>query len=150
MAQQIRTATDTGSSGDLVFFLFDLLHLDGIDTRPLPLLDGKAKLAELLIGVIAFGVALYFYASQQSLPCLRAKLLTLLRRAFTGLAAFLSIRRRGQRHRWRSAIGLRDHIAAERQLCHRLTRLDRARHQQCSKGHIHRHLRPPSMCHCAG
>ena len=104
----------------------------------------------LLIGVIAFGVALYFYTSQQSLPCLRAKLLTLLRRAFTGLAAFLSIRRRGQRHRWRSAMWLRDHIAAERQLRRRLTCLDRARHQQCGKSHIDRHLRPPSMCLRAG
>jgi hypothetical protein len=36
MAQQIRTATDTGSSGDPVFFLFDLLHLDGMDTRAAP------------------------------------------------------------------------------------------------------------------
>jgi bifunctional non-homologous end joining protein LigD len=44
----MQAATDTGSSGDLVFFLFDLLHLDGADTRPLPLLDRKAKLAELL------------------------------------------------------------------------------------------------------
>jgi bifunctional non-homologous end joining protein LigD len=45
---RMQAATDTGRSGDLVFFLFDLLHLDGVDLRPLPLLDRKAKLAELL------------------------------------------------------------------------------------------------------
>jgi bifunctional non-homologous end joining protein LigD len=46
----MQAATDTGRTGDLVFFAFDLLHLDGTDTRPLPLLDRKAKLAELLKG----------------------------------------------------------------------------------------------------
>jgi bifunctional non-homologous end joining protein LigD len=46
----MQAATDTGRSGDLVFFLFDLMHLDGIDTRPLPLLDRKARFAELLKG----------------------------------------------------------------------------------------------------
>jgi bifunctional non-homologous end joining protein LigD len=46
----MQAATDTGRSGDLVFFLFDLLHLDGVDARPLPLTDRKAKLAGLLEG----------------------------------------------------------------------------------------------------
>jgi bifunctional non-homologous end joining protein LigD len=46
----MQAATDTGRSGDLVFFLFDLLHLDGVDLRPLPLTDRKAKLAGLLKG----------------------------------------------------------------------------------------------------
>ena len=32
----------------LVFFAFDLLHLDGEDLRPLPLLERKARLAELI------------------------------------------------------------------------------------------------------
>ena len=36
------------SSGDLVFFLFDLLHLDGVDTRPLPLVERKERLQALL------------------------------------------------------------------------------------------------------
>jgi bifunctional non-homologous end joining protein LigD len=46
----MQAATDTGRSGDLVFFLFDLLHLDGVDRRPPPLTDRKARLAELLKG----------------------------------------------------------------------------------------------------
>jgi bifunctional non-homologous end joining protein LigD len=46
----MQAATDTGSSGDLVFFAFDLLHLDGVDTGPLPVIERKAKLASLLKG----------------------------------------------------------------------------------------------------
>jgi bifunctional non-homologous end joining protein LigD len=34
--------------GDLAFILFDLLHLDGYDLRPLPLLERKARLLNLL------------------------------------------------------------------------------------------------------
>jgi ATP-dependent DNA ligase len=47
---EMQAATDAGSSGGLVFFLFDLLHLDGLDTRPLALLERKAKLQALLAG----------------------------------------------------------------------------------------------------
>ena len=34
--------------GPLVFYLFDLLHRDGWDLRPCPLVERKAALAELL------------------------------------------------------------------------------------------------------
>jgi DNA ligase D-like protein (predicted ligase) len=44
----IQTATDAGKSDALVFFLFDLLHLDGQTISPAPLLDRKARLQELL------------------------------------------------------------------------------------------------------
>jgi DNA ligase D-like protein (predicted ligase) len=43
----IQTATDTGE-GSLVFFLFDLLFLDGENLMSLPLVDRKARLASLL------------------------------------------------------------------------------------------------------
>jgi DNA ligase D-like protein (predicted ligase) len=43
----IQNATDTGQ-GALVFFLFDLLHLDGENLMALPLVDRKARLASLL------------------------------------------------------------------------------------------------------
>jgi bifunctional non-homologous end joining protein LigD len=45
----IQNATDTGE-GSLVFFLFDLLHLDGENLMALPLVDRKARLASLLNG----------------------------------------------------------------------------------------------------
>src|SRR5689334_5899810 len=45
----IQNATDTGQ-GSLVFFLFDLLHLDGENLTALPLVDRKARLASLLNG----------------------------------------------------------------------------------------------------
>jgi hypothetical protein len=45
----IQNATDTGE-GSLVFFLFDLLHLDGEDITSLPLVERKARLASLLNG----------------------------------------------------------------------------------------------------
>jgi ATP-dependent DNA ligase len=43
----IQNATDTGE-GSLVFFLFDLLHLDGENLMDLPLVDRKTRLASLL------------------------------------------------------------------------------------------------------
>jgi DNA ligase D-like protein (predicted ligase) len=43
----IQNATDTGE-GSLVFFLFDLLFLDGENLMALPLVDRKAQLASLL------------------------------------------------------------------------------------------------------
>jgi hypothetical protein len=45
----IQNATDTGE-GSLIFFLFDLLHLDGENLMALPLMDRKARLASLLNG----------------------------------------------------------------------------------------------------
>src|ERR1700758_1303170 len=45
----IQNATDTGE-GSLVFFLFDLLFLDGENLTALPLVDRKARLASLLKG----------------------------------------------------------------------------------------------------
>ena len=45
----IQNATDTGE-GSLVFFLFDLLHLDGENLTALPLVDRKTRLASLLHG----------------------------------------------------------------------------------------------------
>src|SRR6266403_1911938 len=46
----IQNATDTGE-GSLVFFLFDLLHLDGENLTDLPLVERKTRLASLLNGV---------------------------------------------------------------------------------------------------
>jgi bifunctional non-homologous end joining protein LigD len=46
----IQNATDT-DEGSLVFFLFDLLFLDGDNLMSLPLVDRKARLASLLNGV---------------------------------------------------------------------------------------------------
>ncbi len=40
-----------GRSADMLFYLFDLLHLDGFDLRAAPLLDSKRVLKELLSGV---------------------------------------------------------------------------------------------------
>jgi DNA ligase D-like protein (predicted ligase) len=45
----IQNATDTGE-GSLVFFLFDLLFLDGEDLTALPVVERKARLASLLKG----------------------------------------------------------------------------------------------------
>jgi bifunctional non-homologous end joining protein LigD len=45
----IQNATDTGG-GSLVFFLFDLLFLDGENLMVLPLVDRKARLESLLKG----------------------------------------------------------------------------------------------------
>jgi ATP-dependent DNA ligase len=43
----IQNASDTGG-GALIFFLFDLLHLDGENLTALPLIDRKAQLESLL------------------------------------------------------------------------------------------------------
>jgi ATP-dependent DNA ligase len=45
----IQNATDT-DQGSLVFFLFDLLFLDGEDIRDRPLVDRKARLEAFLVG----------------------------------------------------------------------------------------------------
>jgi len=44
----IQLASDSGNAAALVFFLFDLLHLDGEDLCPRPLIERKARLAALL------------------------------------------------------------------------------------------------------
>jgi DNA ligase D-like protein (predicted ligase) len=44
----IQLASDSGNAAALVFFLFDLLHLDGEDLCPLPPFERKERLAALL------------------------------------------------------------------------------------------------------
>jgi bifunctional non-homologous end joining protein LigD len=44
----VQLASDRGNAAALVFFLFDLLHLDGEDFRPRPLLERKERLSVLL------------------------------------------------------------------------------------------------------
>jgi len=44
----IQLASDSGNAAALVFFLFDLLHLEGEDLRPRPLIDRKERLSALL------------------------------------------------------------------------------------------------------
>src|ERR1700730_18021663 len=44
----IQLASDAGNAAGLVFFLFDLLHLEGEDLMARPLIDRKTRLAELL------------------------------------------------------------------------------------------------------
>jgi DNA ligase D-like protein (predicted ligase) len=44
----IQLASDAGNAAGLVFFVFDLLHLDGEDLAARPLIERKARLAELL------------------------------------------------------------------------------------------------------
>jgi DNA ligase D-like protein (predicted ligase) len=49
----IQTASDSGNAAALVFFLFDLLYLDGEDVSARPLIERKARLAALLANVSA-------------------------------------------------------------------------------------------------
>jgi DNA ligase D-like protein (predicted ligase) len=44
----IQAASDAGNAAGLVYFIFDLLHLDGEDVSALPLIERKARLAALL------------------------------------------------------------------------------------------------------
>jgi DNA ligase D-like protein (predicted ligase) len=44
----MQAATDAGSAAGLMFFAFDLLHLDGEDLTALPLLDRKSRLSDVL------------------------------------------------------------------------------------------------------
>jgi ATP-dependent DNA ligase len=44
----IQAASDAGNVAGLVYFIFDLLHLDGEDVSALPLIERKARLADLL------------------------------------------------------------------------------------------------------
>src|SRR5882762_1370026 len=47
----IQAASDAGNAAGLVYFIFDLLHLDGDDTGARPLIERKARLAALLSGI---------------------------------------------------------------------------------------------------
>jgi ATP-dependent DNA ligase len=47
----IQAASDACNAAGLVYFIFDLLHLDGDDVGALPLIERKARLATLLSGV---------------------------------------------------------------------------------------------------
>jgi bifunctional non-homologous end joining protein LigD len=47
----IQAASDAGNTAGLVYFIFDLLHLDGEDIAALPLIERKARLAALLSGI---------------------------------------------------------------------------------------------------
>src|SRR4029453_1235863 len=44
----LQAALSDGKTDDLVFFAFDLLFLEGVDLRPLPLRNRKGRLEELL------------------------------------------------------------------------------------------------------
>jgi ATP-dependent DNA ligase len=44
----VQLASDSGNASALVFYLFNLLHLDGEDFRPRPLAERKERLAALL------------------------------------------------------------------------------------------------------
>ena len=44
----IQLASERANAAALVFFLFDLLYLDGEDLCPRPLIERKTRLAELL------------------------------------------------------------------------------------------------------
>lgn len=74
-----------GRGRGLVYHLFDLLELDGADLRKLPLLERKAKLAELLRGspkagpllysdhVLGHGVEVYAHAEKMKLEGIVSK-----------------------------------------------------------------------------
>jgi len=49
----IQNAAEPGHAAALVFFLFDLLFIDGEDLTPLPLIQRTARLAKLLSGAVA-------------------------------------------------------------------------------------------------
>lgn len=46
--QELQNSLDEHSSGKLVFYVFDLLYLNGYDTRNLPLIDRKKLLREVI------------------------------------------------------------------------------------------------------
>jgi DNA ligase D-like protein (predicted ligase) len=45
----VQLASDRGNAAALIFFLFDLLYLDGEDLRPRPLIERKERLRALLL-----------------------------------------------------------------------------------------------------
>jgi ATP-dependent DNA ligase len=48
----IQNASDTRRGGSLVYFLFDLLFLEGESLMEMPLIERKARLAKLLTGAL--------------------------------------------------------------------------------------------------
>jgi hypothetical protein len=48
----IQAASAAGNAAGLVYFIFDLLHLDGDDVGSRPLMERQARLAALLSGVV--------------------------------------------------------------------------------------------------
>ena len=50
---KLQDALSTGAGNQLVFYAFDLLHLDGWDLREVPLIKRKALLAQLLSGHVS-------------------------------------------------------------------------------------------------
>jgi bifunctional non-homologous end joining protein LigD len=54
--QDLQNAMGAGKQGEIVYFAFDLLHLDGYDLTGAPLQERKALLAELLAGADGSGV----------------------------------------------------------------------------------------------
>src|ERR1700741_2701397 len=61
----IQLASDAGNPAGLVFFLFDLLYLDGEDLCPRPLFERKTRLATLLANV---GSALQYSEPARARP----------------------------------------------------------------------------------
>ena len=60
----VQLASDSGNAAAPVFFLFDLLHLDGEDLRPRPLIERKERLSMLL----ADAAPCLHYYEQRRLP----------------------------------------------------------------------------------
>lgn len=54
--RMIQTASDAGNTAGLVYFIFDLLHLDGDDLSALPRIERKERLAALLSNVAAIAL----------------------------------------------------------------------------------------------
>jgi DNA ligase D len=57
---RLQDALSTGAGNRLVFYAFDLLHLDGWDLRAVPLVKRKALLAQLLAGHVSGRSAIQF------------------------------------------------------------------------------------------
>ena len=57
--QALQNAIHAADQGELVFYAFDLMYLDGHDLRGVPLLQRKEKLRELLSGLPADGAVRY-------------------------------------------------------------------------------------------
>ena len=84
----LQDALSKGGSADLVYFVFDLLHLDGLDLRPLLLIERKGTLKKLLgrrgkAGQIRYsdhvqgqGEAFYAHACRLGLEGIVSKLAT--------------------------------------------------------------------------
>jgi len=60
----VQLASDRGNAAALVFFLFDLLYLDGEDLRPRPVIERKQRLSTLLTNAAP---CLHYY-EQRRLP----------------------------------------------------------------------------------